>query len=183
MDSETTRSVAREPLVSGLSRRTVLRGLTAGALAVGAGPVPASTAVAKPKVPPDDWAAFDRAVGSAFDQMKLVGGAVAVVSAGQVLHTATFGVRSLQSRKRVTADTLFAVGSTTKSMTAALVATYVDDGTIGWDQRCIDAWSGFRAPTDEMTRPLRVRDLLGMASGLGEPATRPSASEARPHRS
>ena len=54
-------------------------------------------------------------------------------------------------------------------MTAALVATYVDDGPIGWDQRCIDAWSGFRAPTDEMTRRLRVRDLLGMASGLGEP--------------
>jgi CubicO group peptidase (beta-lactamase class C family) len=126
--------------------------------------------VAKPKDPPDDWAAFDRAVGSAFDQMKLVGGAVAVVSAGQVLHTATFGVRSLQGRKRVTTDTCFSVGSTTKSMIAALVATYVDDGTIGWDQKCLDVWSGFRAPTDAMTRTLRVRDLLGMASGLGEPA-------------
>jgi beta-lactamase class C len=55
-------------------------------------------------------------------------------------------------------------------MTAALVATYVDDGTIGWDQKCLDVWSGFRAPTDAMTRTLRVRDLLGMASGLGEPA-------------
>ena len=120
MDSETTRSVAREPLVSGLSRRTVLRGLTAGALAVGAGPVAASTAVAKPKVPPDDdWAAFDRTVGSAFDQMKLVGGAVAVVSAGQVLHTATFGVRSLQGRKRVTTDTSFAVGSTSTTAPSA----------------------------------------------------------------
>ena len=113
---------------------------------------------------------FPRAVGSAFDQMKLVGGAVAVVSAGQVLHTAPFGVRSLQGRKRVTTDTCFSVGSTTKSMIAALVATYVDDGTIGWDQKCLDVWSGFRAPTDAMTRTLRVRDLLGMASGLGEPA-------------
>ena len=170
MESTTTSSVAREPSPSGPSRRTVLRGLTAGALAAGAAPFAASTAVAKPKDPPDDWAAFDRAVGSAFDQMKLVGGAVAVVSAGQVLHTATFGVRSLQGRKRVTTDTCFAVGSTTKSMTAALVATYVDDGTVGWDQKCLDVWSGFRAPTDVMTRSLRVRDLLGMASGLGEPA-------------
>ena len=94
MESTTTSSVAREPSPSGPSRRTVLRGLTAGALAAGAAPFAASTAVAKPKDPPDDWAAFDRAVGSAFDQMKLVGGAVAVVSAGQVLHTATFGTRA-----------------------------------------------------------------------------------------
>ncbi len=170
MESETTSSVAREPHPPGLSRRTVLRGLTAGAVAVGSAPFAASAAVAKPKVPPDDWAAFERVVGSAFDQMKLVGGAVAVVSAGQVLHTSTFGVRSLQGRKRVTTDTCFSVGSTTKSMTAALVATYVDDGTIGWDQKCLDVWSRFRAPTDAMTRTLRVRDLLGMASGLGEPA-------------
>ena len=54
-------------------------------------------------------------------------------------------------------------------MTAALLATYVDEGTLGWDQPVIDAWSGFRAPTDELTRALRVRDLVGMASGLGEP--------------
>jgi CubicO group peptidase (beta-lactamase class C family) len=139
-------------------------------VSAGVAPFAASAAVAKPKDPPDDWAAFDRAVGSAFDRMELVGGAVAVVSASQVLHTATFGVRSLQGRQRVTTNTCFSVGSTTKSMTAALVATYVDDGTIGWDQRCLDVWSGFRAPTDAMTRALRVRDLLGMASGLGEPA-------------
>ena len=169
--SETTDGVRQGQDRSGIPRRTVLRGLTAGAVAAGAGSVSSAPAVARPRDPTTDWAAFDRAVGTAFDQMRLVGGAVALVSADQVLHTATFGVRSLQNRKRVTADTLFAVGSTTKSMTAALVATYVDDNAIGWDQRCIDAWSGFRAPTDEMTRRLRVRDLLGMASGLGEPAS------------
>ena len=64
---------------------------------------------------------------------------------------------------------MFRVGSTTKSMTAALVATYVDDGTLGWDQKVMNTWSGFRTPTDELTRSLRVRDLLGMGSGIGEP--------------
>jgi CubicO group peptidase (beta-lactamase class C family) len=73
-----------------------------------------------------DWASFDKAVGSAFGQMQNVGGAVAVVSADAVLHTATFGSRTLQGRKPVTVNTRFAVGSTTKAMTAALVATYVD---------------------------------------------------------
>ncbi len=101
--------------------------------------------------------------------MQNVGGAVPVVSADQVLHASTYGVRGLKDRKPVTADTSFRVGSTTKSMTAALVATYVDDGTLGWDQKVVDAWSRFRAPTDEMTRSVRVRDLLGMGSGIGEP--------------
>lgn len=116
-----------------------------------------------------DWAAFDQMVRSAFDRMKLVGAAVAVVSSGQVLHTLTLGSRSLQPRRPVTQDTFFRVGSTTKGMTSALVATYVDQGKLAWDQPVVDAWSGFRAPTDALTRSLRVRDLLGMASGLGEP--------------
>ena len=57
-------------------------------------------------------------------------------------------------------------------MTATLVAGFVDQGALSWDQPVIDAWSGFRAPTDELTRSLRVRDLLGMASGIRDrPAT------------
>jgi CubicO group peptidase (beta-lactamase class C family) len=51
-------------------------------------------------------------------------------------------------------------------MSSALVATYVDAGVVGWDQKAIDAWSGFRAPTDELTRSLTIRQLLGMATGL-----------------
>jgi CubicO group peptidase (beta-lactamase class C family) len=54
-------------------------------------------------------------------------------------------------------------------MSSLLVATLVDDGRLGWDERVIDTWPGFRAPTDELTSTLRVRDLLGMASGIGEP--------------
>jgi CubicO group peptidase (beta-lactamase class C family) len=129
-------------------------------------------ASAKPKDPNPitDWSDYGRKVAAAFDTLHNVGGAIAVVSADQVLHMGTFGVRNLQGRKPVTPSTLFRVGSTTKSMAAALVATYVDDGSIGWDQKVIDAWSGFRAPTEEMTRNLRVRDLLGMGSGIGEPA-------------
>ena len=154
-----------------LPRRTILRGMTAASLAAAAAPWMTGPASAKPKDPnpTSDWSDFGRHVAAAFDTLHNVGGAVAVVSADQVLHLGTFGVRNLQGRKPVTPSTVFRVGSTTKSMAAALVATYVDDGSIGWDQKVIDAWSGFRAPTDEMTRNLRVRDLLGMGSGIAEP--------------
>jgi CubicO group peptidase (beta-lactamase class C family) len=122
-----------------------------------------------PGLAPADWATFDRAVQLGFDRMRLVGTAVAVVSADRVLHTVTLGSRSLQPRRPVTVDTRFLVASVTKSMSAALVATYVDQGALAWDQPAVDVWSGFRAPTDELTRTLRVRDLLGMGTGIGAP--------------
>ena len=163
-------------MADGLSRRSILQGLAATAATVGtvslsAAPASAAAAAAqpKPKPPGTDWAAFDAAVRSAFDRMNMVGAALALVSAGEVLHTTTLGSRMLAPRRPVTTTTRFDSGSTGKSMTAAFVATYVDDGTLAWDQPVVDAWSGFRAPTDELTRTLRVRDLIGMASGLREP--------------
>ena len=38
----------------------------------------------------------------------------------------------------------------------------------GWDDRAVDLWLAFQAPTPELTRTLRLRDLLGMGSGIGE---------------
>ena len=100
-----------------LPRRTVLRGMTASAVAAAAVPWLTSPASAKPQDPTTDWSDFGRKVAPAFDALHNVGGAVAVVSADQVLHMATFGVRNLQGRRPVTPSTLFRVGSTTKSMT------------------------------------------------------------------
>jgi CubicO group peptidase (beta-lactamase class C family) len=124
------------------------------------------TGVAAPAI---DWSAFDHGVQVGFDRMRLVGAAVAVVSSAQTLHTLTLGSRNRAPRRPVTATTRFVVASTTKAMSSALVASYVDDGVVGWDQKAVDAWSGFRAPTDELTRSLTIRDLLGMATGIEAP--------------
>lgn len=64
----------------------------------------------------------------------MVGAAVAVVSAKGIVHGATLGVRDLASGAPVTSDTHFFVGSTTKSMSTLLVATFVDDGAFTWDR-------------------------------------------------
>jgi CubicO group peptidase (beta-lactamase class C family) len=52
-----------------------------------------------------------------------------------------------------------------------LVATFVDEGVLRWDDRVVDVWPEFRAPTTELTSALRVRDLLGMGSGIAESPT------------
>ena len=44
----------------------------------------------------------------------------------------------------------------------------------------IDVWPQFRSPTDELTRTLRVGDLLGMDSGITEPAALSALHESDP---
>ncbi|MPY92428.1 MAG: serine hydrolase [Acidimicrobiia bacterium] len=151
----------------GVTRRTMLKGAAAAGLASQLGlwlsRAEASTG--------DDWTAFDQAISGAFERMGMVGSALAVVRADEVLYQRTLGVRDLASGAPVTPDTHFLVASTTKSMTSALVATYVDSGALAWEQPVVDAWPKFRAPTDELTRSLRVIDLFCMATGIGEPAS------------
>lgn len=156
------------------SRRRLLKGATATGFAaasagLGAGPVAAwqsSTPVAGTSVA--DWSRFDDDVQAAMETFHMVGAAIAVVDADGIVHSNTFGMRDQASGDLVTDDTHFFVASTTKSMSSLLVATFVDDGVFGWDQPVREVWADFQAPTAELTDSLRVRDLLGMASGLGE---------------
>jgi CubicO group peptidase (beta-lactamase class C family) len=111
---------------------------------------------------------FEADVQAAMQTYQTVGAAVALVEGNQIVYSRGFGLRDEQTGAPVTPRTLFRVGSTTKSMTALLAAILVDDGLLRWDQRLIDIWPDFRAPTPELTQTLRVRDLMGAASGLDE---------------
>jgi CubicO group peptidase (beta-lactamase class C family) len=108
-------------MADGLSRRTVLHGFAASAVAAGSVSLSASpaSATSRPKVPDAECAAFDREIRAAFDTLGNVGGAVAVVSADEVLHTATFGVRALQWRPTARRHMEF-VGYETVRRTAGL---------------------------------------------------------------
>lgn len=173
---------ARAAKSTGTTRRTAIRGVMAAGLAAGLGvrPTPADAAGAAPSVAANGWQGFAARVRDEFAAMGLAGGAVAVVSRDRVLLTLPLGVRDIESRVPVTPSTRFLVASTTKSMTSLLTATYVDRRQLAWDQRAVDAWPGFRAPTDRLTRSLKVRDLLGMATGIDEPTALSGLHEGDP---
>lgn len=61
------------------------------------------------------------------------GMAVAVVKGDQVVMARGFGVSDRASKKPVTAETLFAIGSTTKAFTATVAGIAIDDGKLSWD--------------------------------------------------
>lgn len=111
---------------------------------------------------------FAAHVETALQTFRVPGAAVALVHEDEIVFNRGFGVRDLRSGEPVTPRTRFRIGSITKSMTALVLATLIDEGAFGWDDRAIDLWPAFRAPTDALTETLRLRDLLGMGSGLAE---------------
>ncbi|HYS30047.1 MAG TPA: serine hydrolase domain-containing protein, partial [Candidatus Limnocylindria bacterium] len=121
-----------------LTRRALLEGgvalglAAAGSLAWPFDTSPRANAMQAPGR--TDWDAFDRAVEAAARTFGVMGAAVAIVNATGLVHQRTFGVRDLATAAPVTPRTLFRVASTTKSMSALLVAQFVDEGLLGWDQ-------------------------------------------------
>jgi len=115
--------------------------------------------------------AFDADVQTAMQTFNMVGAAVALFQSGQIVYNRGFGVRDVQSNAPVTPSTRFRIASNTKSMTSMLMAMFVDEGRLGWDTRAVDLWPEFRAPSDALTQTLRIRDLLGMGSGVAESPT------------
>lgn len=164
-----------------LSRRNAIRGVTAGAAVALTAPVfrgfaaqsgipsPMATSGSGGTATDAVWDTFAAGVQDAMKTFDMVGAAVAVVDADGIVHSGMFGVKDRESGAPITPDTHFLVASTTKSMTSLLVAALVDDGALSWDEPVREVWKDFRAPTDELTRTMRVRDLLGMDSGIGEP--------------
>lgn len=110
---------------------------------------------------------FDEYVGQAVEGWGVPGLAVAVVHDGEVVFERGYGVREL-GRERAVVDehTLFAIGSTTKAMTAAAVGMLVDDGKVAWDDPVTKHLPWFQLRDAAATRDLRVRDLLTHDAGL-----------------
>ena len=110
---------------------------------------------------------FDGYVARALKDWQAPGLAVAVVKDGHVVFAQGYGVRELGKPAHVDTHTLFAIGSTTKAMTAALIAMLVDEKTIEWDAPVTKYLPWFQLKDAAVTRELMVRDLVTHRSGLG----------------
>ena len=93
------------------------------------------------------------------------GGAVAIAQ-GDEIFTQGYGVLEVGKPEAVNADTIFAIGSTTKAFTSALIGMLVDEGKLTWDDLVIQHIPEFELFDDWVTRHVTVRDLLCHRLGL-----------------
>ena len=94
------------------------------------------------------------------------GAAVAIVQGDETMYANGFGVLETGSDQPLTADTLFMVGSTNKSMTTTMMATLVDEDILDWDRPVVDSLPTFALSDPEASPEIRVRDLVNMSTGV-----------------
>jgi len=125
---------------------------------------PAATSAA---TAPPSGAEIDRLVTRTMAALSVPGIAVGVVRDGKLVYAKGYGVRELGHPEPVDPDTVFAIGSISKSFTTAALAILVDEGKLHWDDRVIDHLPDFRMADPFVTREFTIRDLLTHRSGLG----------------
>ncbi|HEX2569717.1 MAG TPA: serine hydrolase [Polyangia bacterium] len=111
-------------------------------------------------------AALDPVLTQAIADFQVPGLALAVVAGGEVIYARGFGLRDIDKKLPVTPDTLFAIGSTTKAMTATVLGMLADEGKLTWDEPVRRYLPWFRLSNPEISERLTVRDLVTHRSGL-----------------
>lgn len=121
----------------------------------------APAAVTKPNLD-----GFDEFMTQVLKDWKVPGVAVGVVQDGKVLLLKGYGYRDVEKQLPVTANTLFAVGSITKSFTVTMLGMEMDEGKVDWDKPVRNYLPDFRMYDPVLTEQMVVRDLITHRSGL-----------------
>jgi len=91
-----------------------------------------------------------------------------VVIDGRLVHVKAMGVQDLETKRPVTADTLFRIASMTKSFTALSILKLRDEGRLSLDataETYLPEMRNWRYPTEDSPR-IRVRELLTHTAGF-----------------
>jgi len=123
---------------------------------------------------------IDEFITSVMDEWKVPGLAIAVVQDGEVILSKGYGYRSVDEELPVTPQTLFAIGSITKSFTVTMLGMLADEGKLDWDEPVRSYLPDFQLMDEVATEYMTPRDLVTHRSGLprhdllwyGSPLTR-----------
>ncbi|MDR1552331.1 MAG: beta-lactamase family protein [Prevotellaceae bacterium] len=111
-------------------------------------------------------AKIDSLVPIVMNTWKIPGMAVAVMKNNDVILKKGFGTKSPEEFLPIDENTVFQIGSVSKSFTAALVAMLVDEGKLKWNDKIIDHLPDFRMYDSLATKSIQVRDIMTHRSGL-----------------
>jgi len=112
---------------------------------------------------PDDLDAY---IAQSMKAWQVPGLAIAIVEDDRVVLLRGYGVREVDGNDAVDAETVFAIGSITKSFTATALGMLVAEGKLDWDDPATRHLPSLTLHDPYVTRNLTVRDLLTHRTGL-----------------
>jgi CubicO group peptidase (beta-lactamase class C family) len=111
----------------------------------------------------DEWLEFVEFVQT---ESEIPGMAIAVVQGDQVIFQEGLGTRELGADQPITPQTMFAIASTTKTLTTGMMAALVDEGRISWDTLAVEAWDDFALSDPEITQRVTLENLVSASVGV-----------------
>ncbi|MCH9616879.1 MAG: D-aminopeptidase [Chlamydiia bacterium] len=93
---------------------------------------------------------------------------VSVVTRDGTLHKKAYGYRDLENKIPATTETVYPVGSISKSFTAALFGIHQDEGLLTFDHKIVDLIPFFQLNNQTVTDEITIRDYLSHQSGYGK---------------
>jgi CubicO group peptidase (beta-lactamase class C family) len=112
-----------------------------------------------------DFATIDAYITEQMNDLGIPGMALGIVQGDQIIHLGGFGVADSSGRK-VTPQTPFHIGSTTKSFTTLAVMQLVEAGKIDLDAPVKTYLPWFELDDKEASAKITVRNLLNQTTGI-----------------
>ena len=111
-------------------------------------------------------AGLNEELDSILPNFKAVGFSVAVVEKDKVIYSKGFGYRDMENKKPASANTLFAIGSSTKAFTSSLLGLLRKDGKVDFTEspRTYVPYLNFH--NDKMNNGIQVKDIMCHRTGL-----------------
>ncbi|HEX9889944.1 MAG TPA: serine hydrolase domain-containing protein, partial [Nitriliruptorales bacterium] len=94
--------------------------------------------------------------------------AIGVVHDGELVYAKGLGFADVESKRPVTTDTVFRIGSTSKTLTAIGLMQLWEQGRLDLDDPVVGHLRSYRFEQPEGTRPVTIRDMFTHTSGVGE---------------
>jgi CubicO group peptidase (beta-lactamase class C family) len=113
-----------------------------------------------------DTKRIDATITRLMDMYHIPGVAIAIVQNDKVFYANGYGLRNVEGKQPVTENTVFGIGSITKSFTVLGIIKLVDEGKIDLDAPVITYLPDFKLADSDATKTVTVRQVISHTSGL-----------------
>lgn len=107
-------------------------------------------------------------INQVMEDFEVTGLSIGIVENDSIIYSKGFGTRKINKNLPVDENTIFGIGSISKSFTALTLGILVDEGKINWDDRVKDYLPYFELYDSYVSENFTIRDLLTHRSGLKE---------------
>jgi CubicO group peptidase (beta-lactamase class C family) len=109
---------------------------------------------------------IDKELQNVLETWKAAGFAVAVVKKNEVVYSQGFGYRDFENKVPVNPNTKFAIGSTTKAFTGAVLGVLRNENKLSFSDKPADYIPGFKFFNSDMDNLVTIKDIMCHQTGL-----------------